>query len=56
MRYMITLFIIFSILKLTKCIDWSWFWVASPLWFPIILVIGLLFLAFWFLILFDNKI
>ena len=24
--------IVFIILKLTKCIDWSWFWVLSPMW------------------------
>ena len=24
--------IVFIILKLTKCIDWSWWWVLSPLW------------------------
>lgn len=27
-----TLFIIFLILKLTKVIDWSWWWVTAPLW------------------------
>lgn len=29
------LFIIFLILKLTDNIDWSWWWVTSPLWLPI---------------------
>lgn len=24
----------FIILKLTGVIDWSWFWVLSPLWIP----------------------
>ena len=28
------LFIIFLILKLTNTIDWSWWWVTSPLWIP----------------------
>jgi len=51
---MLTIFVILMILKLTKVIDWSWIWIASPLWLPIVLVIGLGFLAFWFLILFDN--
>jgi hypothetical protein len=26
------LFLIFLVLKLTKQIDWSWWWVTSPLW------------------------
>ena len=26
------LFIVFLILKLTHTIDWSWWWVTSPLW------------------------
>lgn len=26
------LFIVFLVLKLTENIDWSWFWVTSPLW------------------------
>lgn len=33
------LFIVFVVLKLTHVIDWSWWWIASPLW------IGLLVLA-----------
>jgi hypothetical protein len=28
-------FIVFLILKLTNNIDWSWWWVTSPLWIPI---------------------
>ena len=31
------LFIIFLILKLTGNINWSWWWVTSPLWIPITL-------------------
>lgn len=26
------LFLIFLVLKLTNVIDWSWWWVTSPLW------------------------
>ena len=26
------LFLIFLVLKLTKQINWSWWWVTSPLW------------------------
>src|SRR3990167_9771787 len=28
----IILFIIFLILKLTHTIDWSWWWITSPIW------------------------
>lgn len=35
----IILFIVFLILKLTGDIDWSWWWVTSPLWIPIAIVI-----------------
>ena len=31
------LFIVFLILKLTGNIDWSWWWVTSPLWIPVAL-------------------
>ncbi len=33
------LFLIFFILKLTDNIDWSWWWVFSPFWIPVTLVI-----------------
>jgi len=35
------LFIIFLVLKLTGNIDWSWWWVTSPLWIPIAMVLSL---------------
>lgn len=31
--------LIFIVLKLTKIIDWSWWWVLSPLWIPALCVI-----------------
>lgn len=37
-----TLFIVFLILKLTNTIDWSWWWVTSPLWIPVALGIVIL--------------
>jgi hypothetical protein len=42
--------IAFVILKLCKVIDWSWWWVFSPLWIPlaIIVVIGILVALFSF--------
>ena len=33
------LFIVFLILKLTGNIDWSWWWVTSPLWIPLALLL-----------------
>lgn len=40
--------IAFVILKLCKVIDWSWWWVFSPIWIPlaIIVVIGILIAGF----------
>jgi len=29
--------IVFIVLKLAKIIAWSWWWVLSPIWIPIIL-------------------
>lgn len=31
------LLIAFIVLKLCKVIDWSWWWVLSPLWIPVVL-------------------
>lgn len=35
----VILFITFLVLKLTHVIDWSWWWVTSPLWIPFAIVI-----------------
>ena len=35
------LFLIFLILKLTGNIDWSWWWVTSPVWIPIALGVAI---------------
>jgi len=42
------LFFIFLILKLTNHINWSWWWVTSPLWSPfvIFIVVGMVWLFF----------
>jgi hypothetical protein len=32
------LFIILLILKLTHVVDWSWWWVTSPLWATLLIV------------------
>jgi hypothetical protein len=49
----IILFVVFLILKLTGNIDWSWWWVTSPLWIPFAIVLG--FMIFWMLILGLSK-
>lgn len=36
----------FIVLKLCNVIDWSWWWVLSPIWMPIALVVILLILKF----------
>ena len=36
------LLIAFVILKITKVIDWNWFWVLSPLWISILLGLAIL--------------
>ena len=36
------LFLVFLVLKLTGNIDWSWWWVTSPLWIPLTLGIVIL--------------
>jgi hypothetical protein len=39
------LFLIFLVMKLAKIGDvanWSWWWVTSPLWIPIVLVLGIM--------------
>ena len=34
--------IVFVTLKLTDVIDWSWWWVLSPLWIGLAIVLGVL--------------
>jgi membrane protein YdbS with pleckstrin-like domain len=38
------LFIVFLILKLTGNINWSWWWVTSPLWIPLAFIVIALFI------------
>lgn len=46
-RWLSTLLtILFVGLKLTNCIDWSWWWVLSPLWIPYALVLLVVLLLF----------
>lgn len=45
--------ILFVGLKLTGYIQWSWWWVLSPVWIP--LVITLIFLALYLTLLWAGK-
>jgi len=36
------LFIVFLVLKLIGTIDWSWWWVTSPLWIPFAVAVVIL--------------
>lgn len=40
------LFLIFLVLKLTNQIDWSWWWVTSPLWISFALLIVIILVVF----------
>ena len=45
--------ILFIGLKLTNYIDWSWLWVLSPLWLPIVALTTIGLLALIFIIIFE---
>jgi hypothetical protein len=47
--------ILFIGLKLTNNIDWSWWWVLSPLWIPISLLVVLGGIAVVCFIIWDKK-
>lgn len=40
------LLLIFIILKLVGVIDWSWWWVLSPIWIPVVLLLAVSILLF----------
>ena len=37
--------IVFIVLKLCKVISWSWLWVLSPIWIPLVLAIAFVVVA-----------
>jgi hypothetical protein len=46
-QYIVLLTIVFIIQKILGVIEWSWFWVLSPIWIlTIFCLIGILFIAF----------
>ena len=40
------LLVAFIVLKLTGYIDWSWWWVVSPIWIPVVLVLIIMVVMF----------
>lgn len=40
------LLLTFIILKLVGVINWSWWWVLSPIWIPVVLLMAVLILLF----------
>jgi hypothetical protein len=45
--------LLFIGLKLTNYIDWSWLWVLSPLWLPIVLLALIALCAIIFIAIFE---
>ena len=43
-------FIVFLVLKLLGRIDWSWWWITSPLWIPFVAAIAIVVFLFILLI------
>jgi len=39
--------IVFITLKLTDYIDWSWWWILSPIWISLLVVIIILIIIGW---------
>lgn len=47
------LFVVFLILKLCGLISWSWWWVFSPIWIPVAIILIVAFIV-WFKNIFDK--
>jgi hypothetical protein len=52
--FALVLTLAFIVLKLTDQIDWSWWWVLSPLWLPLALVLSIAIIAIVFMALFGG--
>ena len=52
--FALVLTLVFIVLKLTDQIDWSWWWVLSPLWLPLALVLSIAIIAIVFMALFGG--
>ena len=53
-RPMLSLTLLFIILKLFGAIDWSWTWVFSPIWIPLVFGFSIILGVVLLVILFDN--
>lgn len=42
----VVVFVVFLILKLTDLVKWSWWWITSPLWIVVALVVALAITSF----------
>lgn len=51
----VVLFLIFLILKLTHQINWSWWWITSPLWIPLAVSVLILMFVGIIALLYKNK-
>ena len=47
--------VLFSILKLTDMLSWSWLWILSPLWITVILVSVTLIIMVMIYLIKDSK-
>lgn len=45
----IAAFVIFTVLKLTGVIAWSWWWITAPIWIPFIIAVILVIAFLWLL-------
>lgn len=52
------LLVIFIVLKILNLINWSWFWVLSPLWIPLVIffILLIILLIIWLIIAFIKLI
>ena len=48
--FVMCLTLMFILLKLTGEIDWSWWWVVSPIWITFAMVLLILFMIFFYYI------
>ncbi len=46
MAFADVLLVVFIVLKLVGVINWSWWWVLSPLWISILIAIILVFIVY----------
>lgn len=53
--FLSVLTLIFITLKLTKVITWPWMWVLSPIWFPIIIGLAIILIA-WLCVTISEKV